>query len=163
VLGRGVIIYCLWASTTQRCWTVCVFLQPRHGWCGRVMLLISMFGGGCGLRVLADDPGGRRGGGGGHLAGCCGPCERVGMGKGKRGPSGQSYHSFLELGAWTTPCPSSGKPGGWKWYCGGPRGAFLCLPTFRDPRLPTRPKMRPFRQSGWLAGSLADNVSPIPS
>lgn len=46
----------------------CVCLYLRHEWCGRVMLLISMFGGGV-LRVLAGDPGGQ---GGGQLAGYCG-------------------------------------------------------------------------------------------
>lgn len=101
---------------------MCLYL--RHEWCGRVMLLISMFGGG-GLRVLAGDPGGQ---GGGQLAGHCGPLLRWRWER----ESAVRRETELASPAWSLghTLYLFGNQGGWRWAL---EGTVSLSPNARDP------------------------------
>lgn len=77
-------------------------------------------------------------------------CERVGMGKGKRGPSGTELASCSSSSLDHTLC-LCGNQGGWKWE---PEGTVSLSANVRDPRgmrpSPACPKVRPF----WVICSL---------
>lgn len=120
----GQIIYCIWASTAQRCWTGGgVFVPKTRVVRAGYVVDLNVWGGV--LRVLAGDPGGQ----GGPVGWVLWTCGRVEMGKGKRGPSGRELAApAWSLGHTLYHC---GNQGGWRWEL---EGTVPLSPTVRDPQ-----------------------------
>lgn len=143
------IIYCIWASTTQRCWAVCVYVwvcmfvpKTRVVRAGYVVDL-NVWGGV--LRVLAGDPGGQTGGVASWLGIVqWGPVSGWRWERESAVRRGQSYTSFssLELGPHLVPLRKSG---GLEWELEGTVSLFSQGPRPTGlRRAPACPKVRPF-------------------